>query len=492
MRRGFICRRYYGKFYSTFTSDDDSTPSLNNAVSLGNISVNDTRNDLHLGGLAGQVSAASTAFIKIENARYETGIINAVCYGGVSGSNRSNSNIGGLIGTIGVSGGKGPDMSGCSTKAAGINVSYLGSGDLNLGGFAGYVRNTDIITGGISDTPITVLKSGDVYDIMVGGFIGQVYFSGDTMITGSRSSASITVEGKPRHELNTGGLIGYVARGGGSDTCTIEECSASGDQFIKTYSVSISGGLISYTNNTTIRKCRADGNVRVQVGSIRNNNNIPPYGSNGDYLVSGGGLLGYAASNTKIEDCYALGNVEVDDPYITAGTYRNEADAGGLVGRTINNSVSISRCFAKGMVTAQGRPLNSKSVCAGGIVGYRNGGAESITNCVALNDIISTRGGNTRSTNRITNAASALVSNYARDTMRLEEWTTYGNPLTAQPVSVTPPGSTTDQHGGDVTATELVTWAWWSGTAGFNSGDNSAWSSTGVDKRGYPRLAWEF
>jgi len=485
-----------GKFYSN-TGTSVSAPAISETRSRGNITVK-ANHHLQLGGLTGQASGATGAFLKFVNSVYETGEIRAVSTATAieGGSERCTvTNVGGFTGTFGsakrYTGGnqqsmdsidtednnKGPYINGNGVNSAGIIVSYLGNGILNLGGFIGSLSATDI-SGAFANCPLTLSEDGNVLHNNIGGFIGFIIDS--AVINNCHSNMPINLITNSKNSTNSQAFGGFA---GGSFSValvtvfTIEQCSASGNVFVKTGSSSAyCGGFAGYLPGANINKCKATGSVKVQTSAPVNN-------TNGNII---GGLLGNVYSSTIISNCYATGNVEIDNPYYTSVTGRQDY-AGGLIGSVFDRPVE--NCFALGSVTIQTNTLNI--VRAGGLVGNssRGGNQVHISKCVALGETIVVKSVSTNiGIRRICNPNSSALfdyNNYALNAMYLEKWDNYRNgsvsPVTAEPIAE-------GQDGADVTMSELVTWGWWSDPArGF---DNGAWSSVGIE-RGYPRLAWE-
>jgi hypothetical protein len=195
------------------------------------------------------------------------------------------------------------------------------------------------------------------------------------------------------------------------------------------------------------------------------------------------------SSNSKIENCYALGDVFADDPYSGGGIY-----AGGLVGESISTD-GVYRSFARGSVTAQTNNSNSP-IYAGGLIGALHYG--SMENCAALGETMTAKGSNStyKAAARIygSPATDIGVNNRALDVMYLETWNAYRYGMVTP---VTPIPNATGPHGADAVpgmgSGALGTAAFWTTTMGFNSSTDSpagTWNMSGV-ARGYPRLAWQ-
>jgi parallel beta-helix repeat protein len=146
------------------------------------------------------------------------------------------------------------------------------------------------------------------------------------------------------------GLFGRVGADGVIRNLGVEDVNVIGN-----YSV---GGLVGYAaNNCTISNCYATGTVETD-----------------DYAGAAGGLVGYAAYCT-ISNCYATGYVYSDNEY---------CNIGGLVGH-MKSGCLISECYATGTVENDG-PANY-GCAAGGLVGYVEESGCLISECYATGNV---------------------------------------------------------------------------------------------------------
>ncbi|MDD4053027.1 MAG: PKD domain-containing protein, partial [candidate division Zixibacteria bacterium] len=154
-----------------------------------------------------------------------------------------------------------------------------------------------------------------------GGMVGQ-------MNSGSMTDCHSSMSVQPGYG-GIGGLIGSLF-----DTCTITQCSATGQ--VSGSEVNPSGGLIGniYTNGdavVTITECFASGDLDIQlreevggfIGSVK-----------GGYMTS---LL------VDITDCYTRGTI---GPLTGSGS-----NSGGFIGRSDNNKVTLTRCYSSRTIT---------------------------------------------------------------------------------------------------------------------------------------------
>ena len=506
-----------GTYYSDVTGTDSYVPTLERANAFGNITVS-VNNVLRLGGITGLAYSTVSADLYVKNTLYEYGTIN-VTIDGVYIDNDI-TNIGGIFGYMGKIGEKGPSVSGNRPQAANIKVSYLRNGDLYMGGYAGWVLNTNI-KGEYSGNSITVIESPNVSWLVIGGFIGYIEINNEFErfeIEDCHSSSSLFINTNGSVSVDIGGLIGYIyvrltdssathicSICSGSSHVLVNQCSASGDIVIKTGLKAYTGGLLGYTRFTEINQSKTTGNVIISAGPGRTSEGNGNAVNTNDHVIYAGGLVGYASNRSSIKNSYALGNVEVDDPFITA----SHSGAGGLVGRA-RATVTIEHCFAKGNVIAQSATriesdVNTRRLAvAGGLVGFftdansPTNGPGIIRNCVVLSEFIIAKGffnsatNNNRDIRRIFvpryNTTDITASNnYALNVMNVLVANSYLGTLSAHSIGAT--GATTP-NGANVTHANLVTSAWWTNAArGFT--EDKGWSMTGI-ARGYPRLAWEF
>ena len=103
------------------------------------------------------------------------------------------------------------------------------------------------------------------------------------------------------------------------------------------------GGLMGANKYSVVTKCFATGKVDIISGNV-------------DYV---GGLIGYNASSSNVNNCYALGDVEGDN-YV-----------GGLAGRHFYSG--ITRCFSAGAVVG--------NTNVGGLIGKSDDTDPDVYNC---------------------------------------------------------------------------------------------------------------
>ena len=216
-----------------------------------------------------------------------------------------------------------------------------------------------------------------------------------------------------------------------------------------------------------------------------------------------GGFVGRMEGFLSIENCYATGNVSLNDKSDTLGTGDpNEIYAGGFAGNIElrNNNYYLERCFSTGLVSSQGAASTRTNVYAGGFAGNLSSGLISsglIRNCVALGKTVTVKGDNSiypaagRICGNDETSSAGLENNFASDSMVLEE-EVYGS---FNPSGTTATGSANDKNGEDISNSSFYDQNFWTSASagpGFNSGVEKPWTFTGITSRGYPVLAWEF
>jgi len=199
--------------------------------------------------------------------------------------------------------------------------------------------------------------------------------------TGNVSGANIPCE-VYYSNLSVGGLAG-------SNTGEIDRSDSTGD----VSGGNVTGGLVG-SNEGTITNSNSDCNV-----SIINNEFV---------IKMVGGLAG--VNDDNITDCYSKGSVRIDDSaggYFVAGgligystgtviscysscsanmsVQINEegfAAAGGLIGQTSNETVTITDCYSSGSVGVSGTFNGLYSV--GGLIGFNE---QSVENCYSVGPV---------------------------------------------------------------------------------------------------------
>ncbi|RJX50566.1 hypothetical protein DP106_04680 [Halonotius pteroides] len=316
---------------------DSSESVVQNATASGNV----TGDEEAVGGLIGDVDEGGK-------------ILNSYATGDVS-SSASWAVVGGLVG----------DSSGerIADSFATGNVTTDGE---NVGGLVGIHRSGNITN---------VTSSGAVSGTSnVGGLIGKVAYSPDTVIRNASATGNVTASG-----TKIGGFVGLSASGSG----TVIDSVARGDVNVTegySRSTALAGGFIGKNQFTTLTNVSASGDVYVPDA-----NRV-------------GGLIG-ENNGESLTDAIARGNVS------------GEGDVGGLIGRDVGRSELIVNATATGQVTATGddvggligfsaRPKTLENIRAtghvtgnkevGGLVGDVRSGIE-LTNATASGDVEGTQ-----------------------------------------------------------------------------------------------------
>lgn len=359
------------------TYNYNSALNIYNLISNGTVSAN--TGSYYVGGLFGTLSVSGTATTAIDGSS-STGNVSA------------GYQVGGLVGYL-----YGNNMSSISNSYTEGNVTGLGT----VGGLVGnnyysaisnshtlgVIRANDTAGGLVGyniDSPVSnSYATGNVIATSTGGYLGGLigYNSGAASAV-SNSYASGLVDGTPTSTTggsNVGGLIGYNYAGAISNSHATGAVSGA----------SSVGGLVGYGSATAISNSYATGNVQglwYYLGGLAGYQDTGAVTSShatgnvtGDINTStAGGLLGYA-TNTPINQSYATGAV-------TAAS-----TVGGLVGSFYGytgGTIVLDSNYATGNVTSLAG-VGSSSY-AGGLFGYiynYNNTTSKITNSFAKGNV---------------------------------------------------------------------------------------------------------
>ena len=466
-------------------SDSSSSVGLESCTARGDLDIKNNYNNInnyYVGGIVAWVRGESSDDrINFNNCLYEQGSIlnkpenpSSVCIGGIAAYALA------------------ARFTNCFSNADSIEADIT-QGNLYLGGFIGRPINLVSIQDSGNSSPIIMSDSSEPTGyVYVGGFIASfVVNSGNSheIIQNCWSTGDIYSRGAGN--LYTGGLIGYISEPQTTSSFTLKHCWTNANvTAISTGTGNAvngfcTGGLLGFisTQNWQILESFALGDVSA----------YRSLGATNSIQIMAGGLVGYVSADTAsdgIQNCYALGNVLADNPNNIGGNIY----AGGLVGNgTYGGDANIRFNFAAGSVTAQTK--GTGLVYAGGIIGYR-GPSLVISNNAALGESIIAKGSSTLNAGRVYRGSAMTGSiNYAyKDMLLLTD--TYDGTATG---STTTSTNATSTNGHDVTIVELTTPAFWLNPSGLNfnntlggiGGITNTWSFTGIEGRGYPRLAWE-
>jgi endo-1,4-beta-mannosidase len=385
-----------------------------NISNLGLVNINYTIS--RGGGIAGSMQG------NLQNS-YVTGIITFTSL-----------NIGGLVGSYN------PELlavGGTITNCY-SNVNITGTGAVSYsstGGLFGVAKNVNVYNS---------YALGNIYNIKTsgGGLIGSI---GDSNIVNCSSSGYLSATSFSRH----GGLIGYSVNSNVSNSSSSAniDCGSS------------CGGLIGEmddTVSTLVYNSYATGNVTGATGSI-------------------GGLVGTNNAKSKIDRCYATGNV------VGSGT---SGSTGGLVGYHYGN---INNSYATGNVNS----LNTLSYYFGGLVGMASGG--NISNSYATGNVTLYTSNAPRGAlvGRTTNNA-VIRSSYATGYVNFPNAGSFGGGLVGEYTS----GTAIDSYW-DINKTGWLTSSIGTGKTSeelLNLTTFSNWSialTTSIQNEGTPFLSWQ-
>ena len=240
------------------------------------------------------------------------------------------------------------------------------------GGLVGTIENCNVknchAEGGVS------ASSGN-YIIIVGGLIGDsAYGDIENCYANGDVSASAIKSGGQLIDTNVGGLIGC-------SESNLKDCYASGDVFSSSASVySLVGGLVGYylMDYGRVINCHASGNVNVSTVS-----ELVSFIPSVTESIAGGLIGASDAEGLTLKFCYAKGDVSASSSVPkTAMSQTRKTTAGGLIGDLLSGG--IEECYATGDVYAEN---NGGDITAGGLIGYAEKAA--IGNTYATGDVVS-------------------------------------------------------------------------------------------------------
>ncbi|MDR2542612.1 MAG: hypothetical protein LBC80_04085, partial [Treponema sp.] len=314
-------------FAGGITGAFSSSVNFNNLKFTGNINVNSSSSVLNAGGIAG--GSLSLASGSIQNPVFE-GNINVGSSGSpVSGDIR----VGGLAGFLNGTNATTSRISLVGANTTDGTITVFGSNRVHAGGIVGIASNFLFFNNCKSQANIEVSASGPLY---AGGFAGEFSNSGIT-ITGSTNVSNLTVRGTST-EIHAGGFAGR-------SNANVFEISSSGEVIAEDVSGGILniGGLFgSTTANIADSSSSTDIIVKDNINSVLN----------------AGGLAGLAADSSSVERSNVTGNVETRSSAVQ--------NVGGLIGRSFATIIDSSA--AGNLDTYSSAELN-----VGGLVGHSSG-----------------------------------------------------------------------------------------------------------------------
>lgn len=239
-----------------------------------------------------------------------------------------------------------------------INSEVQGGRDCGL--FGGQARDASLknctangkITGGNADC---------------GGFIGRA--AGHMVFENCHSDVYLTPGQNPGSNLRYGGLMGFMATIGGSDTTrddlTLTNCSTTGTFFNDQYSGNTVGGIVGYINSNAVL---TQSYSTLSISGSRQN--APDQGGPlGGNHASCGGITGVVSSVGKVNitNCWTGGDAE----------FATGQKAGGLIGVLEKGELTIENCYSTyNMLCYSG---------AGGVFGQSKAGTLNIIKTFAWN-----------------------------------------------------------------------------------------------------------
>ena len=344
------------------------------------------------------------------------------------------SDLGGLVGRVGIS--SGINIENCYVRGKIVANSHYTS---HVGGFVG-----EIITAGTTindcytDENIFVQCSGG--EVCVGSIGGQIAGTGTFRITNSYAKG--TIEGECTGKLFLGGFLGWFGAEAGSSIISdcyssstviatknnAGECRVGG--FLGTFEALFPS--MPYTLNSAVINC-------YSTGSVTTTNNTT---DTTDYRSATGGFVGYIRAAKLIENCYAIGDVTLTSGY--------KGTVAGFVGFVHNNIedagttyCNIKKCYATGNVT-HNNSSTSGTVYTGGFAGDAWPQNSSITfeNCYTHGGctLITSSNVETRTGGFVANMDSGYINNcYATNYLYITSGgTKYAGKLIGATESVSP------------------------------------------------------
>ncbi|MCL2083818.1 MAG: S-layer homology domain-containing protein [Oscillospiraceae bacterium] len=261
-------------------------------------------------------------------------------------SRQTHSYSGGLIGQN-----NGTSISNCYVIGSIYAATSQWRSPTYAGGLVGENNNgaisTSYTTGTVSASPTD--GSSHAY---AGGLIG---LSNNGTIGGCFSSSNVTATSIGTGNLGgpsdpfAGGLVGYCRGDTIVNSYATGTVSASAHDSMGgsgNYSISYAGGLIGAYSGGVATNCFSTGTVSASI-------------SDSARISYAGGLTAYL-KDAALTNCYTTGKVSAFD---SSSSFTSSSYAGGLTAFCDNGIIVITNCYAKGVITAEGR-----SPQAGGLI----------------------------------------------------------------------------------------------------------------------------
>lgn len=240
-----------------------------------------------------------------------------------------------------------------------LNCEVSGGRDCGL--FGGQSRDASLvgctaqgkITGGAADC---------------GGFIGRA--AGHVSLEDCHSDVYLTPGQNPGSNLRYGGLIGFMATIGGTDTTrddlTIKRCSTTGTFFNDQYSGQTVAGLVGYINSSAVISESFTTFSFVGAEKAEGPDAGGPVGGN---HAACGGIAGVVSSvgTVTVTNCWTGGD----------GVFTSGQKSGGMIGVLEKGVLTIENCYSNyDMLSYSG---------AGGVFGQTKAGTLTINKTFAWN-----------------------------------------------------------------------------------------------------------
>ena len=234
-----------------------------------------------------------------------------------------------------------------------VNPVIVSNAYADTGAVAGGMENASIINCHVKGGSITSTANniGGIVGLIQGALPATVAKCSVTSLDSTKGYMT-AISGKS----NTGGIVGF-ANMTAALAATIEDCYCT-RPVVALDNVYGIGGIAGGAYGTTVRRCYSSNTVAASRGS-----NV-------------GGIVGIADKyKTEIYDCFSTGTVYSVGHYVTTADNVYSV-AGGIIGRTNITDTKIERCYALGDILAavQANPssgvTNTSRATAGGILGY--------------------------------------------------------------------------------------------------------------------------
>ena len=264
-------------------------------------------------------------------------------------------------------------------SATGILGGFVGTADK-----AAVVENVHVVNGEVSGGRDCGLFGGQSRDASLvgctaqgkvtggaadcGGFIGRA--AGHVSLEDCHSDVYLTLGQNPGSNFRYGGLIGFMATIGGTDTTrddlTIKSCSTTGTFFNDSYSGQTVAGLVGYINSSAVisESFTTFSFVGAEKAEVADAGG--PVGGN---HAACGGIAGVVSSvgTVTVTNCWTGGD----------GVFTSGQKSGGLIGVLEKGVLTIENCYSNyAMLSYSG---------AGGVFGQTKAGTLTINKTFAWN-----------------------------------------------------------------------------------------------------------